>query len=499
MNNPVISQLFAYWLSLLTGIVCVYSPGYAQEQIRLDINQAVQLALIQNLDVESAYYQRLFDTMDLQDAKDAFSAKYSFSSSLDFSSSYDSSQLAHSPSYTYSNSAGVSWVLPTGGSVSISLNHDGYKEQHETKAFSDHVSINLYQPLLKGSGKTIGTASLVNAKISETLSLLSLEDTLSDKIIEVAKHYRSYLNSQRELTNNKLSLERSLKQQEVTLELIRSGRLAKLEQVQSETDIAIQRLNVRGSEIALEETKMDFLFLLNIDSETDIITHGDHSIKQFTRTIEDMMALAFLHRNDWKRAKISLTGAELALKIAQDSQRWEFDLSTGYNLAGSVSDDDAQIPLSNLSTMNQGGYYVGLSLNIPLEKRESQRAVLEAKIGLQQVRDQITELEQRIILGINSAHYNMQVLWHHLELSYRAIELSKTQLELEQDKLKSGHSTSFQIMSFQRDLLDAENNLIESQDSYLNALLDIDQTLGITLIQWGIDVTIIPNRYLDIQ
>ena len=61
------------------------------------------------------------------------------------------------------------------------------------------------------------------------------------------------------------------------------------------------------------------------------------------------------------------------------------------------------------------------------------------------------------------------------------------QLQNEQEKLKYGRSSNFQVVSYQLDLANAENTLLTAEVDYLNSLVSLDQTLGTTLNTWRID------------
>jgi outer membrane protein TolC len=67
--------------------------------------------------------------------------------------------------------------------------------------------------------------------------------------------------------------------------------------------------------------------------------------------------------------------------------------------------------------------------------------------------------------------------------------LSEKKVEIETEKLKAGRSTNFQLVSFQNDLVNAQNGELAAITTYLNALTSLDRTLGITLDKWGVSLT----------
>jgi len=67
-------------------------------------------------------------------------------------------------------------------------------------------------------------------------------------------------------------------------------------------------------------------------------------------------------------------------------------------------------------------------------------------------------------------------------------ELSLKKFDVETEKLKVGRSSNFQLVSFQNDLVSAQNNELNSIVNYLNAVTALERTLGITLDKWGVSI-----------
>ncbi|MEE8415337.1 MAG: TolC family protein [Desulfobacterales bacterium] len=76
---------------------------------------------------------------------------------------------------------------------------------------------------------------------------------------------------------------------------------------------------------------------------------------------------------------------------------------------------------------------------------------------------------------------NVESRLKQLDLARRARKLSKQKLEIEQEKLRAGMSSNFQIVTFQNDLLNAQNSEVVATIDYRNALTALDQVQGTTL------------------
>jgi outer membrane protein len=68
------------------------------------------------------------------------------------------------------------------------------------------------------------------------------------------------------------------------------------------------------------------------------------------------------------------------------------------------------------------------------------------------------------------------------------LTLEEQLLDAEQRKFRLGSSTSFNVITQQRDLANAHSTLVSSQAAYASARITLDQVLGTTLESLHIDI-----------
>ena len=68
------------------------------------------------------------------------------------------------------------------------------------------------------------------------------------------------------------------------------------------------------------------------------------------------------------------------------------------------------------------------------------------------------------------------------------LSLEEQLLDAEQRKFRLGSSTSFNVITQQRDLANAKSTLVSSQAAYASARITLDQVLGTTLESLHIDI-----------
>ncbi len=477
----------------ICGGLLLLSSQLQAQALELTLAETIALALKQNHTVENTYLNRILDKFDLRIAEDEFAPKYRLGGNLNYDSRYDNGH-GRDNTHRYAANAGISLALPAGGQLALTAAHDA--SLSDSANYSDTLSLSFSQPLLKGAGHTVGTASLVLARRAEQSHLLNLKDTISNLVSEVIKQYRSYMTAERELEISRLSLARSKEQLAMNKELIATGRMAAVELVQSQTDVANQELSLRATENSIDAARINLLRLLRLPPQTQIIPTEVLAVAQYNQAVEALENAAFQHRSDYQQAKLALENAKLSLKLAKNEQLWDVSLETSYGIGR--SNNNAQ-PLHGLRSAEKGDFQIGLQLNIPLWDLERKRSLLSAKIALKQTQTALKQLEEGIVLELLNAHRDLQIRWQQLGLNKHSLALSRKQLSLEQDKLKMGRSSSFQVVSFQNSLVEAENSYLDAQIDYLNALTDLDQLLGTTLQHWGISLETVEQQQISKQ
>lgn len=473
---------------LKTGLILVFgwaSAGQALDSaapLELNLAEAIALALRQNRVIENAYLTRIVEKFDLRLAEDEFSPQYQLGAALDQDSPYDPT-TGRATTHRYQASSAVTLRVPTGGQLALTAAHDA--DLGDEQAYNDNVTLSFSHPLLKNAGRTVGAARVILARRTEQSHLLRLKETVSSLITQVIKQYRAYVAANRELAISRLSLERSREQLAITREFIRSGRMPAVELVQSETDVANQQLDLRSTENRLDAARIQLVRLLRLPPDTPIQATEQMTIARYDRGLEELKTTALSQRVDIQQARLDVANAELTLALARNARLWALDLETHYGLA--QSGRDAR-PLRSLQHPAQGDFHIGLSLTVPLFDLEPKHRVTSSRVALKIARNNLRELEETIVLELLNAHRDLQIRWEQLELNQRSVELSRKQLALEQDKLKVGRSSSFQVVSFQNRLVEAEYGYLNARISYLDALTDLDESLGTTLRHWGVSL-----------
>ncbi|MCI5159719.1 MAG: TolC family protein, partial [Candidatus Electrothrix sp. AUS1_2] len=324
----------------------------------------------------------------------------------------------------------------------------------------------------------------VLAAYQEESNLLNLQNTLMDTITDVVRTYRSFLLVQRGLEINRLSLERAQELLEKNRILIEEGRKAKVELIETEANVASQELNFMISRNAVDAARLELLKLLDIDQHLSIEPTESIEVEPVRLKEKTLLQLALKNRPEYRQALLALKEAQTNLFLAENEQQWQLDFAARYNITDS---GEYTVDSSEETSDGAGDYSVSMELTIPFGDDSTERNLLSAKVACRKAEIALKELKENIEISVQNTRRDIDMQWKQVELSQKARDLSRKQLDVELEKFKNGNSENFQVVSYQNSLIASELNENRTKIDYLNALTELDRFLGTTLEHWGID------------
>lgn len=465
-----------FWIIFCFALVFVH-PVYAQERHHpeakgLSLQETILLAIRNNITIRSAYLDRITQKFDLKVAEDIFVPKVTLTPSVQ-----RSSMTTSGVSTLTTNKAIVATVteaLPTGATINLSSSINFSTTEKDRR-----WDISLTQPLLKGAGIDVATAPLKIARINEQNNVLSLKSTLIDTVTSVIYAYRTYLQAVRQLEISKRSLERAKELVAVNKELIAAGRLAPMELVQTEADVASKEFDLLQNENDADSARLALMKLLDIDKNTRLVPTEKVVIEPVKLDYEGLKAVAIQNRTDYLSALLNLQVAKINLMLAENNKLWDLSLTSSYG-------EDRLKQTEN--TINSKNWNVGLKLTIPLRDLTIHQRYLGAKVAVDKAELALNKLRDNIAIEVQDAIRDVEMKLRQVRLAEQLSRLSEQKLAIETEKLKAGRSSNFQLVTFQNDLVSAQNSELNAIISYLNSVTNLEKTLGITLEKWGIKI-----------
>ena len=165
--------------------------------------------------------------------------------------------------------------------------------------------------------------------------------------------------------------------------------------------------------------------------------------------------------------------------VAKDQARWDVSLVAGAN---QVRDRFERTSTSARSWDS----YAGVQLQIPIGDLAARQSRVNAQVGVETQALLLEDAHQALERDVNDVVRDLGTRWRQYEIAQRSHELATRKLAIEHEKLNVGRSSNFQVLSYESDLRNSENALLNARIAYLNAQTQLDQVLGMTLESWDI-------------
>ena len=174
---------------------------------------------------------------------------------------------------------------------------------------------------------------------------------------------------------------------------------------------------------------------------------------------------------------MALERARQRLRVANNQQLWDVSLVAGVN---------QNTPGNSPTEARKTDKYLGAQLSIPLFDRSIEQARVSAENDLKNEKIQLEQVRQSLSSKMINAIRNVQARAKQAALADKAAALARQKMDIEQEKLRYGRSSSFQVILFENDLRAAENNRLNARMNYLNTQVELLLATGTLVDQWNL-------------
>lgn len=288
-------------------------------------------------------------------------------------------------------------------------------------------------------------------------------------ILQITQGYYDVLKDTELLKVSQEVLDRSRENTAQTDALRQAGILIKADVATARVREANSELSVLNNENSLQISKATLPRLMGLDPGVLITVIIDESyqlylergtIEKIDITVEEAIQIAFENRPEFKETEAQLKQQEWSL-ILSKLQRWP-RLSANANYG--VNLDDYLRERDTFSDFRS--WSVGASLNFTLfDAGILSNQVKERNMQLEQARENASDLERSVALGVRQSYLN-------LKRSETAVEISNTQVinaQLSLDVIEGRYKVGKAILL---EVLDAQTSYAQALTNQVNAFYD---------------------------
>lgn len=462
--------------TLALGLLCCALAQGADAPTRpLSLREAINRSLGHNLGLAVSRLEaaRAVDALEL--AESGFDLRLSWRNRLGSARSLAEVEAGTPATETFGSELGLTQPFSWGGSLSLSgyttrnwLDSNGVPDDHDV---SVGTALSYTQPLLRGGWRSVNLAPVVNARLGAGRSRLQFRSATLDLIRDTESAYWT-LAAYRSLVALR---ETSLRSAESLLaevaERRRLGAATIQEQLQSEADVANQKVAVLGARQQADAADTRVRSLLGLDATAD--APAEVAVEPLpvgqVPGIADYRAwlgsvLAFDLEAQVQQSLVE--SAQVDLESARMNDNPQLDLTvTGSANGATGSFNRLNAALNSLPNHHGWEGSATLALSFPLGFRESEARVRLAERSRRQADLRLADIRQRLTFDARATWRDLEAARARLDAATAALSLQRQVYEGERARYSAGASDIPKV-------LQAQASLDAAQLAWVGATLD---------------------------
>jgi outer membrane protein TolC len=467
----------------------------------LTLEECFQIALKHNLDVQIVRINPEIARYSLSGAY----AGYDPSLFIQSQHSYSKSPATYIPAYNITTggssadsdsfSGGLSGTAPYGLQYKFSADTASTYGFDPTANRRIHSSngrlgvLDLRQPLLKNFWIDPVRYSIMVSKKNLKVSELDLRGQVMSTVTSVEKAYYDLIYAKENVGVFEKALELADRLLMENKKKVQVGAMAVLDEKQAQSQVAARRADLLSAKqnLAIRQNALKNLLSDNFTEWQDLSIEPQEklgaAVQLFSR--QDSWHKGMTMRTDLLKNRQQAELQDIHLRYYKNQLFPQLDLFGTLTYSGSgVQYSDAWTQVLNGAGP---GNSFGALLQVPLTNRKARSQYNINKADKKQVLLQLKKLEQDVMVQIDDAIKTAQTAFDRVDATKQARAYAEEALKAEQKKLEAGTSTSFFVLSLQRDLTSARSAEISALSEYNKAVADVALAEGSTLERNKID------------
>ncbi|MEE3003419.1 MAG: TolC family protein [Pseudomonadota bacterium] len=419
----------------------------------LSLQDAIDLALVQNPLIEVSRLQRVVDKFSLRLAYNNFAPQFSLDSNI-YNSKDNENIYSLTPKTTLKTKSG----LELQANINVS---------DQMGTINNKTSLVATLPLMRGSGSIINTISLDNSIDQEEINRLNYRDSVARVINQVQTQYLKVLSDHKQLDALYLSLKRSKDTLHEYRLKVAAGDMPAANIAQQEAQITNDKIQLESKSLEKQSNFNDLLTMLGLQP-TDSLTIDVFFEPQVDSIpdLQDAIAQAKRGNYDFQQNLISLRSKKRTLLQSNDDKRVKLDLS------GEITAD--------------GNKSVNLTASIPINDLSLDYNVVSAKVSLKQAEINLKKAENDLIATTTNFVRSLNTQKKQIDLAVLNLKYAKQNYENALESNLYGKTSAYEVVAQMQKYLQSEMALINYRIEYYSNYAEFNMFLGLTLDKWQV-------------
>ena len=478
------------------------------EQVRrLTIDEAVRLALDNNLGIQIARYNPQVDDLSVALARAAWVPYFTTTaqgSSTDTPNSGFLSGATTGQNKTtnrrLASNVGVTQQTPWGGSYSVGWDSTRSTTTNVFSNFSpllqSSLSIDIRQPLLRNFDIDSLRQQVILSEKNREISDFQLQQTIATTSRAVRNAYWDLAYANASLVVQQQSLDLANESLRETNARIQIGTTPPIDAVEAQAEVATRQQAVIVAQAQIENAQDNLRALIFNQSSPDFWTTRIEptdlpAFQPATVDVDGAVRNALQMRTDLLQARKSLEASDINIRYYRNQTLPDVTAQFDYGLTGLGGTpvtriNNLGIPTTTTATQRSFASVLGdlfgnqypnwtLALNIsyPIGRSQQQANLARAQLETTQAETQLKNAELQVVTQVRNVARQLSTSERLVASTGVARDLAEQRLDAEQKKLAAGTSTTFLVFQAQRDLAQARNDELNAILAYNRAEVDL--------------------------
>lgn len=495
------------------------------DQHPLTLNEALELALSNNKDIEVMRKNIRISEFDLRAARGVYEPRFTGQSYYERSTQPNVSIFSSNPTTTTGNllgNASLGGLFPRfGTSYSASFNNTRLTTDNPisilSPQYNSSLGFSITQPLFRGRSFDQNRRQIEIAKRNLDLSDIQFRQRTIDIVSSVQRAYWDLTFALRNLQVQRDAVRDARSQLEHNQRLVQEGQLAPIDVVATETQVANFEQAVYDALNTVNQAENILKNLISPNRSDPIWAEAITPVESVevpvpSTLLTDAINTAIQNRPELDINKTQKEINKIDQRYYRDQKKPQIDLIASYNSSGvggsqnpvfhspfplpcqtdptspACQQQQANLqalignPLSGVFTNKYPTYRIGVQFNLPLFGDKTARAQYgRSVVEGERLEDQRQQVEQNIQVDVRNALQAVITNEARLRAAAIARENSERQYESERRKLDEGQSDIYRLLDRQTALSAARSAELRARTELNKAIADLQRATGNTL------------------
>ena len=434
----------------------------------LSLADAILIAAANSREFQTQRENVFFEALTLSGARYDFAPIFAAA----FNGNYENNRGAEQ--VNGGSNFGLDWALPTGADLSVALSTTflRFLTGDPRAAAQSLLSISLRQPLWRGSGRRVALENLKQAERNMVYQLREFTRFRRTFFVSVATEYYRILQQKDAVENERLNLKNLAIFRERAQMLSKAGRLPEFQVNQAEQDELRARDRWVRAVQRLEGQLDDFKLTLGVPAETPmelqataLQTLQQKGLPEVQSPLASYVTRALRHRLDMATAIEGVDDARRKIVVAKSNLMPDIDLVLSTALTTKEPTRAAKFRYVDSAA--------GVEIDLPVNRKDQRNTYRGELIDLDRALRSLQQTRDEIVLAVRNAWRALEEARETHRIQQRSVELGLRRVESTNLLVDAGRADMRDLLEAQESLLNARNSLTTAVVNYHITLLSL--------------------------